>query len=71
MRVQREISIAWNRESIDRKSVQQFRSFYLSWNGACTAKLGETIRYEEYEDDESAISRAFDLKIAKQRVGTE
>lgn len=66
MRVQREISIAWNRESVDRKSIQQFRGFDLSWDGACAAKLGETIRYEEYENDECAIGRAFDLKIAKQ-----
>jgi len=71
MRVQRKISIAWNRESVDRKSIQQLRGFDLSWDGACTTKLGETIRYEEYENNESAIGRAFDLEIAKQRVGTE
>ena len=71
MRVQREISITWNRESVDRKSVQQFRGFDLSRDGACAAKLGETIGYEEYEDDESAIGRALDLEIAEQRVGTK
>jgi hypothetical protein len=71
MRVQGEVSITWDRESVDRKSVQQFRGFDLGRDGACAAKFGETIGYEEYEDDESAIGRAFDLEIAKQRVGTK
>ena len=71
MRIQKEVGIAGNGEVIDRKRVERFVGLYLSGRGARTAKLRETIRNEEDEDDQEAIARSLDLKVSEKRVGAE
>ena len=71
MSIQREIGIAGNREIIDGKGIERFRSFYLSRRSACTAKFRETIGNEEDEDDEETITRPLDLEVPEERVGAK
>jgi hypothetical protein len=69
--IEKEVGVTGNREVVDGESVEVFRRLDLSRRGTCTAKLRKTIRNEENEDDQEAITGSFDLKVPEERVGAE
>ncbi len=71
MRIQKEVGVPRNRKVVNGESVKGFRRLDLSRRDTCAAKLGETIRNEEDEDDQEAITRSLDLKVPEERVGAE
>jgi len=71
MRIQREISITWDREIIHRECVERFGCLYLCGDCTCASEFGETVRDVEYEDDQRPIRGPFDLEVAEERIGTE
>jgi hypothetical protein len=71
MRVEREVCVSGDRESIDRQSVQEFRSFDLRWRRARSAEFCQTIRDEENEDNQGTVGRPLDLEVPEQRVSAK
>jgi hypothetical protein len=69
--IEKEVGVTGNGKVVDGEGVERFRRFDLSRRGACTAKLRKTIRNEENEDDQKAITGSFDLKVPEERVGAE
>jgi len=71
VRVEKEVGVTRNGKVVDSECVKRFRRLDLSRRGARTAKLRKTVRNEENEDDQEAITRSFDLKVPKEGVGAE
>jgi len=71
VRVQREVGISRDREVINGERVQRFGCLNLVRYCLRVAKLGQAVGDEEDENNEKAIRRALDLKVAEQRVGAE
>jgi len=71
VRVQGKVGVARERKGLYSERVEQFPGLNLRWGLALSSNFGETVRDEEYKDDEKPVSGAFDLKVAEERVGTE
>ena len=71
MRIEKEVGVTGDRKVVDGESVKGFRRLDLSGRGTCTSKLRKTIRDEENEDDQEAITGSFDFKVPEERVSAE
>lgn len=71
MRIEKEIGVTGDRKVVDGESVEGFGRLNLRRRGTSTAKLRKTIRNEENEDDQEAITGSLDLKVPEERVGAK
>jgi len=71
MCVEGEVCVTGDREGIDRQSVQKLRGLNLRWRRPRSAEFRQTIRDEEDEDNQGAVSRALDLEVSEEGVGAE
>jgi hypothetical protein len=66
MCVQRKVRVARNRKVVYRQGIEQLSGLDLGGDGAGGADLCKAVGDVEDEDDEGAVGRALDLKVAEE-----
>lgn len=71
MRIQYEVGVPRDRETVHGKRVEHLSSLDLIGGRPLSSELGDAVGHVENEDNEQAVRGALDFEVAEQRVGSK